>query len=259
VRPETVVYPHSFLWHYLWIAPHALQAVIVIVMIRRRLAREFPMFLSYTIFAIVNEAILFILDHSTAVSPEQYWVAYWIGSALSIALRFAVVSEIFSHVFSPYPALGQLSRILFRWSAVVLALVGVVVAAYVPGDAAHPIFSGIYVVDRGTSLIQAGLLALLFLFASYFGLSWRSYAYGIAVGLGIFSTVDLAIAAMDAHGGPLGGGYYFDFVTMATYHCCVVIWLVYLLAPETSHRAVKELPKNNLEEWNAELQRLLLQ
>jgi hypothetical protein len=259
VRPETVVYPHSFLWHYLWIALYALQAVIVIVMIRRRLAREFPMFLSYTIFAIVNEAILFILDHSTAVSPEQYWVAYWIGSALSIALRFAVVSEIFSHVFSPYPALGQLSRILFRWSAVVLALVGVVVAAYVPGDAAHPIFSGIYVVDRGTSLIQAGLLALLFLFASYFGLSWRSYAYGIAVGLGIFSTVDLAIAAMDAHGGPLGGGYYFDFVTMATYHCCVVIWLVYLLAPETSHRAVKELPKNNLEEWNAELQRLLLQ
>jgi len=38
-----------------------------------------------------------------------------------------------------------------------------------------------------------------------------------------------------------------------------VIWLVYLLAPETSRRVVQELPKNNLEEWNAELQRLLLQ
>jgi hypothetical protein len=46
---------------------------------------------------------------------------------------------------------------------------------------------------------------------------------------------------------------------MATYHCCVVIWLVYLLAPETAGRPVKKLPANNLEQWNAELQRLLLQ
>ena len=44
---------------------------------------------------------------------------------------------------------------------------------------------------------------------------------------------------------------------MATYHCCVVIWLVYLLVPETAH-SVKELPENTLEQWNAELQRLLL-
>ena len=40
---------------------------------------------------------------------------------------------------------------------------------------------------------------------------------------------------------------------------CVVIWLVYSLAPETARRGVKELPENNLEQWNAELQRLLLQ
>jgi hypothetical protein len=46
---------------------------------------------------------------------------------------------------------------------------------------------------------------------------------------------------------------------MATYHCCVVIWLVYLLAPEMTARRVKQMPENNLEEWNAELQRLLLQ
>lgn len=46
---------------------------------------------------------------------------------------------------------------------------------------------------------------------------------------------------------------------MATYHCCVVIWLVYLLTPEMARRAAKELPENNLGQWNAELQRLLLQ
>jgi hypothetical protein len=34
--------------------------------------------------------------------------------------------------------------------------------------------------------------------------------------------------------------------------------MVYSLAHETARRGVKELPENNLEQWNAELQRLLL-
>jgi hypothetical protein len=76
--------------------------------------------------------------------------------------------------------------------------------------------------------------------------------------LGIFSSVGLATEAMRVWTGPVAG-YAFDFVTMATYHCCVVIWVIYLLAPETARSSVKELPENALEQWNAELQRLLLQ
>ena len=75
-------------------------------------------------------------------------------------------------------------------------------------------------------------------------------------GLGIFACVDLATETVRIWSGPAA---YFDFVTMATYHCCVVIWLVYLLAPQTAPLTAKELPENNLEQWNAELQRLLLQ
>ena len=93
------MYPHSFLWHYLWIAPHALQIVIAAHHYPRKLFREFPMFPAYTIFQVVLEGTLFILDHSPAVSGYQYWEVYWAGSVVSIALRFAVISEIFSQVF----------------------------------------------------------------------------------------------------------------------------------------------------------------
>ncbi|MGA9813398.1 MAG: hypothetical protein WBQ64_11510, partial [Terriglobales bacterium] len=108
------------------------------------------------------------------------------------------------------------------------------------------------------SVMQSGLLILLVGFCSYFGLSWRNLTYGIACGLGIFSSVKLATEAIRVWTGPVAG-YAFDFVTMATYHCCVVIWLVYVLAPETARSTVQELPQNTLDEWNAELQRLLLQ
>jgi hypothetical protein len=253
------MYPHSHLWHYLWIAPHALQLVVVFIMIRRKLTREFPMFLSYTIFQIVQEGGLFVLDHSSSISGSQYWNIYWTGLAISIALRFLVIREIFCHVFRPYPGLEELSKILFRWATVILLLVGVAVATYAPGSDTQPIFSGVHVVDRAVSLIQTGLLFFLFLFSSYFGLSWRSYVYGIAVGLGIFSSVSLATSAIQVRTWPAAGSYIFDFVNMATYHCCVLIWIAYLLAPEAARRTVRAVPENNLEQWNAELQRLLMQ
>jgi ABC-type transport system involved in multi-copper enzyme maturation permease subunit len=120
--------------------------------------------------------------------------------------------------------------------------------------------SGIYVLSRTISLVQCGLLALLFLFSSHFRLSWRSYVLGIAVGLGTFSSVDLATAAIQVWSGPAAGIHVLlDFVTMGTYHCSVLIWLFYILAPEPAQATVKQLPDVDLEKWNTELQRLLMQ
>jgi hypothetical protein len=228
-------------------------------MIRRRLVREFPWFLTYTGLQIAQEGTLFFLDHSSSVTAEQYWQAYWAGSILSMVLRSAVIYEVFCHLFRPYPAISGLGRVVFRWASVVLLLVAVAVAAYAPGDDTVRLLSGVNVVNRAVSMVQCGLLFFLFLFASYFRLSWRSYVFGIALGLGIFSSVDLATAAIQVQTWPAAGSYVIDFVTMGTYHCCVLIWLFYMLAPESVGRTVQRLPSHQLEEWNAELQRLLLQ
>lgn len=249
--------PHSFLWHYLWIAPHALQIIIAIVMVRRRLWREFPLFFVYTLFQIVEEGTLFVLDHLSRVTPAQYWDARWEFLSIEVPLRFAIIFEIFSSVFRDYPGLKRLSRILFQGAIVVLLFAAVVVIAQVPDDGTYPILSRVRLLDLAVSMMQSGLLLLLVGFASYFGLSWRSPAYGFAFGLGIFASVHLAAEALRVWSGFVAG-YVADFVAMATYHCCVVIWLVYALVPETARPRVKKLPENALEQWNAELQRLLL-
>ncbi len=253
------MYPHSFLWHYLWLAPHALQVFIVLTMVRRKLVHEFPVFLTYTAFQVIQGGTLFALDHMPSVSALQYWETYWVGLVVTIVLRFALIHEIFSHVFREYPALQELVPLLFRWAAALLLLVAVAVFAYARAADGYRFLVGVHVVNRAVSLIQAGLLVFVFLFSSYFKLSWRSYVYGIALGLGIFASVDLATSAIRASVGPALGNDQFDLITMITYHCCVLVWLVYLLAPESSRRAVKGLPDDNLERWNSELERLLLQ
>lgn len=249
--------PHSFLWHYLWLAPHALQLIVALVMIRRGLVREFPVFFAYTVFQVVEEGTLFILDHNAAVSPYSYWYAHWVGLAIDVGLRFGVIYEIFSSVLQNYPGLKRLSRILFRGATVVLLFIAIIVAARAPDDGTLPLLSRVHILDVSVSIMQSGLLLLLLGFASYFGLSWRNFAYGIAFGLGIFATVDLAAETARVWHGAVGG-YAFDLITMVTYHCVVVTWLVYLLAPAMARRPVQELPENKLEQWNAELQSLLL-
>ena len=251
------MYPHSFWWHYLWIAPDVLLLFIAGIIIHRRLFYEFPMFLAYTVFESLQGATLFVLDHSSAISATVYWNTHWVGLLITIVLRFAVIHEVFACVFRPYPALMELSRVLLRWTTVVLVLTAVAVTASAPKETPY-LLSGIHVINRTVGLVQSGLLVFLFLFCAYFRLSWRSYAYGIALGLGIFASVDLATGALRVWiGTPAAGSYALDFVTMATYHCSVLIWLVYLLAPETASQSVQVLPDNNLEQWNAEMQRLL--
>jgi hypothetical protein len=252
------MYAHSFLWHYLWIAPHALQLIIAIVMIRRRLFNDFPVFLTYTIFQAIAGTVLFILDHMAAVSGYQYWYAHWTVSLSSTGLRFGVIWEVFRNIFRDYPGLQRLTRVVFRTGLVVFLFVAIVIAARAPEVGSLHILSRVHILDLFMDIIQTGLWMLLIGLSYYFGLSRGTFAYGIVFGLGIFSTVDLATEAIRVWTGFIAG-HAFDLVSMATYHCCVVVWLVYLLAPETIHRTPKELPNNNLEQWNAELQRLLVQ
>ncbi len=252
------MYPHSFLWHYLWLAPHALQIVIAVIMVRRGLFREFPFFFAYTIFQILEEGTLFILDHHPRVTGIQYWQAQWIGHLIAIALRFSVIREVYSNAFRDYPGFKQLSRILFRVAATALIFIAIVIVARAPDDGTIPLLAGVPKVELAASMVLGGLVLLLLGFASYAGLAWRGFGHGIAVGFGVYSCVQLATQTMRIWTGPVAG-YVFDLITMTTYHCSVVVWLVYLLAPELAGRRVKPLPENNLEEWNAELQRLLLQ
>lgn len=251
------MHSHSLLWHYLWITPRLFQVAILGAMIRRHLYREFPFFFAYTLWEAVLGLTLFALDHLPSITGEQYWQVHWFGLVVSTALRFGLIWEIFSHVFRPYPALWEFGKLVSGWAGALLLIVAAAVAVYSPSPQGPWMLSGVYVIGRTISIIQCGLLLFLFLFSSYFGLSWRSYIFGIAAGLGIYATVDLAASSIWMQTGPYHPNDIFGFVTMATFHCCVLIWFFYLISQEPVRRTVGEIPHNDLEVWDRELGRLL--
>jgi len=246
------------LFYYLWTAPHILQAVIVVLMIRRRLYRQFPVFLLYTVYELLQFTILLaVFIHFGSLSDDEYRGAFLVGDAISSVLRFGVIYEIFVEVFRNYDALSELSKVLFRCATVTLLLIGVALAGS-HGSGADGFLLVVPILERTVRLMQCGLLVFLFLFSRYFALSWRNCAFGIALGFGILATMELADYAIRSQIGV--GSYLLDYLGMATYHCCVLTWIFYLVAPEPrTYRMQKKLPEHDLEVWNEELQRLLQQ
>jgi hypothetical protein len=247
----------SLLWYYLVIAPHLLLVVVLVLLLRHRLYREFPIFLAYIISEIIQFFVLFAMIEMPSVTGLQYGVAYSFGLAVSTALNLGVIYEICACLFRNYTALGYFGKPLFRWATVSLLLISLILAVAAGGHDSVRILSMIRVLERTASILQCGLLVAIFMLASYLRLSWRSYVFGIALGLGIFASVELAISAIHAQ---TGSNYTkpLDYISMITYHCCVLIWAFYLWAPERSSQyALKALPEADLDSWNQELQRLL--
>src|SRR5437773_1652711 len=185
----------------LWGGPPLLQLGIVALMRRRRLEREFPLFFAYTLAHLFRFPILYFIYHLPRPHYALYFYSYWAAEVVTAALSFAVIYEIYAHVFRPYDALRGLGNVMFRWTLAVMFLVGALVAASSTGGEAARILRGVLAFDQCAAIVMGGLLFFLFLFMSYFGLTWRDFGFGIAIGLGLYTTVDLAASAIRIHWG----------------------------------------------------------
>ena len=245
-----------YLWYYLWIAPHVFQVAVMWVMVRRRLHRQFPLFFIYTVAEVFQAAALVSISARLGFGTtyQQVFAGFL---AVSTAARFGVIIEILNHVLKRYPAVDSTGRSFIRLSTVVLLAGAVLLAVVMPQTNSDFLLRATYSLDRSVTILQCGLLIALFIFSRYFSLSWSSLDFGLALGLGVFASVELATSAVWLHLGKFGNTSV-NLFSMGVYHCCVLIWLFYVLKPEKiSQNVPEQIPNHDLEVWNQELQRLV--
>jgi hypothetical protein len=258
--------PHSLLWHYLWLAPNVLQAALAGLLWRRGLQRQFPVFFLYLIFGAIEQFTLYGMDVLPSVSEEAYWSTSWVGLTLEAILVVGVIGELFFRLLQGRPAIAKVGSRLISAAGAILVLLAVVAAAYAPvfhrqtafTSRADALMFRAYVIMQSSYMIDCGLVLVMFLFAAHYRLSWKHRTFGIALGFGIVWCEHLAAWAMIASGSLLDKRL--DFLNMATYHLCVLIWFYFLLVPQkVAATSAVSLPENNLDIWNRELERLLHQ
>ncbi|MFZ1010091.1 MAG: hypothetical protein WAN65_24855 [Candidatus Sulfotelmatobacter sp.] len=230
-----MLYPHSLLWHYLWVGTDVLLLVLALLTWRRQLYRLFPAFFVYMVFEGIQGLTLYVMDLAPRVSADVFWRAEIAIIMMEAIVKLAVIREIFSNLVRPRPSVARTGKYLIVCAVVVLVAVAAVAAAYAPtvlsqAPSSARLVLHYQVLEQAIYLVEAGLLLFIYLFAAHHHLIWSGQQHGIALGLSISACVGLGVFAISANRIVFPGLRYLDFFNMTTYHICVLIWFYYLLS-----------------------------
>ncbi|MFZ0797858.1 MAG: hypothetical protein WCA13_16260 [Terriglobales bacterium] len=243
-------------WHspiivvYLWCAQPILESVLAVILWRRKLHKQFPVFFLFLIVQVSNFAVIF--PAWLTGNYRLYFALFWLGAAVNAVLGFKVIHEIFLDVFRPYHTLKDLGTLLFKWAGVVMLLVSVVVAFSNSYDSS-PLVHAVTTLQRSVRIVQLGLILFLLLFSRFLGVSWKQVSFGISLGFGLFAGVELMLMALNS------GGFVkqdlFNLINMVTFLVGILVWLGYsLLRNPVRVAAVNRLQTERWEQGLADLQ-----
>lgn len=243
--------------YYLWIAPHLLCGLALVVAIRKRLHRKYPAFLSLLSFAFVFE--LWVLWAVALLSPPRIY-KWWVvsGTVVSFVLELFVLYELLGELVFSRLSTSPVIRALPRWTTAMLALLAVGSVALLPGGGGERVMILFQNLNFGLNLVASGLLFGLIAFTRLLAIPWRSIPAGIALGLGISAIVNLGAAPLVSKLGK-PGYLTVDLICMIGYHICVVVWVLYLLAEKPPKPVYPDVPVSDLEAHIQELRRVVNQ
>ena len=240
-----------------WFAAWLLQAMLVGVLLLKGMWRKFPFFFCYSAATLLSTTLLYSV-YFAHVSYQVFSSVYWLCEAIGLFVGLAVVWEVFDNLFTPYPALRKLGTQVLRGAVLFLVVLGCVVAHAQPLGEHSRLPAAFMVVEQAGRILEVGLLLSLFSFASAFGLHWRQYVFGIALGLGIFVTVELVAITMRVQFG-IAANSVFNVVRTVSFNSSLFIWIAYILAPDLAAQP-SEMPKRAvLEQWNKAVMELIYQ
>jgi|SRR5579859_3516775 len=224
-------------------------ALVLVVMLRRKVRSEFPMFFNYVAFTCVAMLLTFIFCF---IRSPQYRYIFWALSVLSSGLIFGVLYEVFVNLMKPYSAVIDLGKMMFRWAAAFLLLAAFLTAFATKGSQPDKFTAAMDLMDRSLLLMQCGLLLLLLAFEKRLGLSWRSHGMCIALGLGSSAALDLTVSYLRSDF--LAWRSDLDILNGFFFLSISVFWAAFLRRPEPQKSNALEAPgRLIIQRWNEEL------
>lgn len=235
-----------FVYYLLWIAPALIFACLAGIMVRRGTRKQFPFFFSYAIYQVLGFAAQFYTYHRG--TQYQYFYVYWTMAALSIGIAFTVIHEVFTELFKPFAGLRDFGSVLFRWAAVVLVAIAVLMTmTAAPASQGSRAFAFVISLERSVRAMQCGMVLLMVLCAPRLGLRYGQRVFGIALGFGMIAAVDLIAVSALANAG-YAGIPFFTLARMAVFTFAALLWTGYFLAPEPERLPVTQLA--HTDRWN---------
>ncbi len=214
----------NWLMYLSWLAGPLLQISLLIFMVRHKFQVEYPRFFSYILFQTLKSVCLFVAYKFFA---ESYFEAYWTGNTVSVIFAVTVMDEILRSLFKEYGGIQSLGTIIFRWSCGLLLLIAIIGALSSSGAAGDKVVAAVFAFDRSMRLMQIGLFLLLMLLCRLLKNCWRQPVFGIALGFGVFASVELILVSVvmwtgDSHAAMI------SLLKSTAYNAVTLVWIGYL-------------------------------
>ena len=238
----------------LWIVGPIFQLVLIGVLVYRKTWLNFPLFTCYVMFNFVYA----LVSLATRTKLAAYFYVYWVGEAVGIILGFFVVYEVFKTIFLHHSALRNVVTLMFTISLVSLVALAVFILIHAGPRLTGNVGRSVMVLEEATRTIEVGLLIVLFMCTSAFGLHWRQSVFGIALGLGIFASVELVAVTLRSQASPAMHNA-FSIVRALAFTASLLVWGTYMLLPEQATDESQLPQRGQLEQWNQAILELIHQ
>ena len=231
----------NWLMYVSWLVGPALQITLLTFMIQRKLHVVFPRFFSYILFQIVKSGFLFVIYR---YYDGSYFDAYWAGNAISVLLAVTVMDELLHNLFKQYGGIQNLGSIIFRWACGLLLLLSIVTAFSSQQASTDRVVSAVLAFDRSVRVMQCGLFLLLMVLCRFLKNCWRQHVFGIALGFGVFASIELMLVSIVMHYGD-GPVAIVSLVKSAAYNAVTLFWIISLRRQSQSIPEIDVAPQLN--------------
>ena len=215
---------NGIMMYVIWLVGPVLQITLLVLMIQRRLHVVFPRFFSYIVFQVVTSGVLFGIYR---YYHQNYFDAYWTGNAISVLLSVTVMDEILHSLLESYGGIQRLTSLIFRWSCGLLLLLSIVNAFSTQQSSSDRVISIVLAFDRSVRVMQCGLFFLLLVLTRLLRNCWRQNVFGIALGFGLFASIELILVTFVMQFGDRGAAV-ISLIKSAAYNGVTLLWVMYL-------------------------------
>jgi len=236
----------------IWAVSPVLQVLCVYLLYRRKLLSQFTFLASFFGFLTIKAGVLFLCYRYSDPQSWTYYSAYWVLTAMADMFKIAVLYEIFCAAFKPFAGLQDLAKVVFKWAAASILLVGFLV--FVTTPVSQPVkfnwlIVGIYDFEKIVRLMECALLLFLFMGSQHLGMSRKNRVFGFALGFGIDAFFQLIVysAAATSHVSKL---HMWGQLPPVVYFISLLVWVAYLVQPEPARESLHIPVTSPLLRWN---------
>ncbi len=206
----------------------ALQACVVLLMVRRRYFGQFPTFGVYLLFSVLSTVVALSVQKNKTLLSVDYWISE-LGYAV---LTFLALQEAFRSVFRNFYSLRWF-KLSFPVIGILIVFVALLRAVFFRPAHDNPANVAFVSLEIAVAFLQFGVFCVFILLVRFFHMRWQQHAFGIVLGFGIAAAGSLVAFLLRSEFGTILNRLVQTAVPV-TYIIGVAIWLATFLRGEPS-------------------------